>query len=351
MMRQDTLLQLLQHAGAAAVPSLLVLDEDVGQVPARPWPAAHALSKRHDLYTAARRLGWPCEFNDLAFDSLPDLSFRRALYRVSKEKRVVEHVLQSLWHLLPPEGELLLAGYKNEGIKTFARRAQQAWDCDVGLTRGEGQLHLYHFRKRGLAASALNDEDYHALRVIGDWQGRPVYSKPGIFAWDRFDAGSLFLLDYLPQFLQQTDCRRQTALDLGCGYGLLALALLAAGCAQVHATDNNAAALRACAHNLQQHAAAEQQTSVVAADCGDALTGRYDLLVCNPPFHQGFEIEQDLTGRFLQASRRLLTPGGRALFVVNSFIPLERKATGLYGTATRVADNGRFKLVVLEQRP
>jgi len=349
-MSSSALSQLLKHAGSEALPSLLVLDENAGQPPANPFPDALVLSNRSDICDAARRLHWLCDFNDFEFDALAATGRRRALYRLSKEKRVVEHVLQSLWHLLPLDGELLLAGYKNEGIKTFASRAQQAWDCEMHLGRGEGQLHLYHFHKRGLAATALNNDDYHALQVIGHWQGLPLSSKPGIFAWDRFDAGSLFLLDYLPQFLQQADCRRQTALDLGCGYGLLALALLAAGCSRVVATDNNAAALRACSHNLQQHAGTNQQISVVAADCGAAIDERCDLLLCNPPFHQGFEVELNLTERFLQASQRLLKRRGRALFVVNSFIPLERKAAGLFGTVSKVADNGRFKLVVLEHQ-
>src|SRR5690606_18123980 len=119
--------------------------------------------------------------------------------------------------------------------------------------RGHGNLHLYSFAKTAATAAALNAADYHALQVIGDWHGKPVYSKPGIFAWDRFDEGSSFLLEHLPAFLGQSACAGQQALDLGCGNGLLALALLEAGCAGVTATDNNAAAVTACEFNLRQH--------------------------------------------------------------------------------------------------
>lgn len=345
-MSDPTLLQLLQHRTDPTAPTLLVLDENAGALPPNTWADAQVLTNRIDICTSVRQLGWPCEFSDFHFEGIA-AGRQRALYRISKEKRIVEHVLQSLWALLSVGGELCCAGYKSEGIKTFAKRAAEAWQSEPVLERGHGNLHLYSFIKTDRAAEPLNAADYHALQHIGDWNGRPVYSKPGIFAWDRFDEGSRFLLEYLPTFLSESAVAR-AALDLGCGNGLLALALLDAGCEQVTATDNNAAAVAACAVNLQQHPRGAAGR-VVAADCGATLDPGFDLLVCNPPFHQGFGVEQDLTDRFLQATARLLTTRGRALFVVNSFIPLERKAAALFASAERVADNRRFKLVELRK--
>jgi 16S rRNA (guanine1207-N2)-methyltransferase len=345
-MSDTTLLQLIQHCAEPAAPVLLVLDENAGPLPPNPFADALVISNRSDIAEAARVLHWPCEFSDFRFDVPACAGRQRALYRISKEKRVVEHVLQSLWQLLPDGGELCCAGYKNEGIKTFAKRAAQAWQSAPVLTRGIGNLHLYTFRKTGRSHAALNPTDYHALQPIGAWHGHEVYSKPGIFAWDRFDEGSRFLLDYLPVFLQQHDCTAQQALDLGCGAGLLALALLEAGCAGVTATDNNAAALCACEFTLSRHPRAGH-ARVVAADCGAGIAAHFDIVLCNPPFHRGFGVDQDLTERFLAAARHLLAPGGRALFVVNSFIPLERKAAALFGQVQTVADERRYKLVEL----
>jgi 16S rRNA (guanine1207-N2)-methyltransferase len=122
--------------------------------------------------------------------------------------------------------------------------------------------------------------------------------------------------------------------------------LLQAGFGRVVATDNNAAAIEACSANLSA-LRGSSQTQVLASDCGADLEERFDLILCNPPFHQGFEVEQDLTDRFLAAARRLLKPRGRALFVVNSFIPLERKADGLFAGIQLLSDNHRFRVVAL----
>lgn len=343
-MTDRTLPQLLEHCLDSRQKALLVLDENAGELPKAQNGNMQVLSNRFDIVTAAASANWHCHFSDFNFDSLSGFIPRKIIYRISKEKRVVEHVLQSCWQLLEIGGEFYIAGYKNEGIKTFAKRAQDAWQCDMNLSRGDGQLHIYRFTKTGEDFSVLNAQNYRQLHEIAQWQDAAIFSKPGIFAWDRFDEGSLFLLQHLDQFLQLSDYRRQTALDLGCGNGLLAVALHKAGCHSLVATDNNAAALQACEFNFLHHAI---NGEVIAADVAASIKGRFDLIVCNPPFHQGFEVEQDLTDRFLRATQRLLSKHGRALYVVNAFIPLERKATPLFGQVQVVAKNKRFKLVQL----
>ena len=88
---------------------------------------------------------------------------------------------------------------------------------------------------------------------------------------------------------------------------------------------------------------------VIAANVGDQLEQHFDTILCNPPFHQGFAMDDDLGVRFLQASQRLLATAGHALFVVNTFIPLEHKAKAHFGQVDVVANNGSFKLVALSQ--
>jgi 16S rRNA (guanine1207-N2)-methyltransferase len=347
-MSDNTLQQLLEYVDSSEK-TLLVLDENASQLPSLQPASAQAtntrvLSNRLDITDNARAKHWQSQFSDFDFAALADFSPQQIIYRVSKEKRVVEHVLQSGWQLLDTGGEFYIAGYKNEGIKTFAKRAQDAWQCNVKLTRGNAHLHLYRFSKTGAEATFLSDDDYHALREIDRWRDLAIFSKPGIFAWDRFDEGSAFLLQHLDAFLQLTDHRRQNALDLGCGNGLLAVALHQAGCKRVVATDNNAAALRACEFNFSRHAI---NGEVIGTDVAAGIREQFDLVVCNPPFHQGFDVEQDLTTRFLQATQKLLTKRGRALFVVNSFISLEKKAEALFRQVQVVDNNKRFKLVQL----
>jgi 16S rRNA (guanine1207-N2)-methyltransferase len=344
-MRDAALFALLNRAGDG--PGLVVLDENhSAALPSPPSANWHALSNRIDVARAARAAGWNCDCNDFDFAATPLL--RQSLYRISKEKRVAEHVLQSLWDKLEIQGELLLAGYKQEGIKTLASRAAEAWHSAAELERGDGGLHLYRLGKTLAAPARLMDADYHALRLVGEWEGLGLWSKHGIFAWDRIDDGSRLLLEQLPKVLAGRDAAAMSALDLGCGYGLLALALGRNGMARVLATDNNAAAVRAATHNLQQHRPTGS-FEVILDDCAGTLNERVDLILCNPPFHQGFAVEGTLTDRFLAAAKRLLRPNGQALFVVNAFIPLERKAVEFFAEVTTLANDRRFKVLRLSQ--
>ncbi|MDR0781822.1 MAG: methyltransferase [Pseudomonadales bacterium] len=349
-MRDAALTALLDAASAG--PGLIVLDENQSTgLPPPPSPHWRALCNRSDVAQAAQAAGWHCECNDFDFSATPPL--RQGLYRLSKEKRVAEHVLQALWDKLEIAGELLLSGYKQEGVKTLASRAAAAWGSTAELTRGEGHLHLYRLRKTTETAARLTHSDYHALHLIGEWEGLLLWSKHGIFAWDRIDDGSRLLLEHLPSALAhrhagQRDAAALSALDLGCGYGLLALALGKQGIGRVLATDNNAAAVHVTAHNLAQYAL-PGSFQVILDDCASSLNERVDLLVCNPPFHQGFAVEGALTDRFLAAAGRLIKPKGQALFVVNAFIPLERKAAEVFSEVKTLANNRRFKVLHLSQ--
>jgi 16S rRNA (guanine1207-N2)-methyltransferase len=109
-------------------------------------------------------------------------------------------------------------------------------------------------------------------------------------------------------------------------------------------TDNNAAAILAASHNCKTHSLTAE---IVAADAGNTLEASFDLILCNPPFHQGFNIDGDLTDKFLASAQRLLKHDGCALFVVNQFIPLERKAQNLFRRIELLTQEQGFKVIRL----
>ena len=135
-------------------------------------------------------------------------------------------------------------------------------------------------------------------------------------------------------------------LDLGCGYGYIALCASQFGFNHIVTTDNNAAAISAVEENLKSLQEIEWQ--VIAADGGDAIEQQFDTILCNPPFHSGFSIDDQLGIKFLSQTKRLLKRSGRALFVVNGFIPLEHKAKAYFEQVEVLANNGSFKLISMK---
>ena len=127
----------------------------------------------------------------------------------------------------------------------------------------------------------------------------------GVFSPARLDPGTRLLLDTAPP-----PPAAGNLLDLGCGYGPLALVLAArAPGAAVWATDVNTRALALCARN----AAAAGLPGVRCLPPGDpALPASYELIWSNPPIRIGKAALHDLLATWLGR----LAPDGTAYLVV-----------------------------------
>ncbi len=346
-----TALDLLRAELARPVPGTLwFADENIPAATWPPSPSVEVIGNRFDLIRGLRDQGWPAHFSDFDLSAWPDGSISRILYRVSKEKPVVHHLINEAARLLAVGGELILIGDKGEGIKTYSRKAQQRLGGDREESR-HGSIWQARLSRGSDIDAPLDDKEYPRLRPLDGSDGHIYQTKPGQFGWNKIDRGSAFLIEQLPAMLECPLPLEGRVLDLGCGFGYLALNACAPDCA-LTCTDNNAAALIAVRANLvaRGFSAAE----VVASDAGDTLEGPFATILCNPPFHAGFGVEGDLTDRFLEQTRRLLAPDGVACFVVNLHIPLERKAQGRFARIDCHADNGHFKLIRLRdpiQRP
>lgn len=292
--------------------------------------AGDLLSNRWDIAKMAEGRVARSYFNDFHFEEL-ERRYRRIVYPVSKEKAIVHHIINRTPDVLTEGGELILLGSKQSGIKTYAARAAQRFAGGKNLQKHGANYSSTNVHSGETATGTLlDDQDYFRLRQLSALNG--LYSKPGLFGWDKIDTGSALLTQQFERYPPADNAR---VVDLGCGYGYLCARLSTLGNYHFTATDNNATALLACAKNFQNLGL---QGVVLPSNAGGELEpGIADYLICNPPFHQGFQVEGDLTGRFLEQSAQLLKPGGQALFVVNEFIPLGKKAEGRFAGVEMIA--------------
>ncbi len=300
-------------------------DEDAPDV--APRDGLRAFTWRLDVADALRSRGIPTEFAAPP----PTGSADRFVVRMAKEKALARGALDAAADALAPGGELVLLGAKDEGVVSLAKAASRAWGA--AEVERDGPWRRFSWRRPAErpdvgAESLLPTPTYDAFGVS-------VHAAPGVFSWKRLDPGTERLLAWAEGALAPGGAW----LDLGCGSGLLAAWLADHGAARVVATDSSALALRAAEATLAGRGA------VVASDAGDGIEERFDGVLCNPPFHQGFDHARALTGRFVRGARRVLRPGGRAIFVVNAFVPLEREASGVFGSAQAVSDDGRYRVV------
>jgi 16S rRNA (guanine1207-N2)-methyltransferase len=132
-------------------------------------------------------------------------------------------------------------------------------------------------------------------------------SSSGVFSADRLDPGTSILLRKAPLPGPHTS---GDLLDLGCGYGPIAVALaLCAPQATVHAIDVNRRALELTRANA---ASAGAGNVVVAEPDQVAAAVRFAQIWSNPPIRVGKEELHELLRTWLPR----LAPGGTAWLVV-----------------------------------
>lgn len=170
-------------------------------------------------------------------------------------------------------------------------------------------------------------------------------SRVGLFAWDRVDSASALLAAHLP-----ADLSGRVA-DLGAGYGYLSTQLLAhcAGITAIDLYEAEARALEPARLNLEQ---AQRESGRVVPfslhwhDVTHGLSQRYDVIVSNPPFHQGRADLPELGRAFIQTAANALLPHGRLWLVANRHLPYEATLAARFNEVRTVVVEEGFKVIV-----
>lgn len=164
--------------------------------------------------------------------------------------------------------------------------------------------------------------------------GLEAWSQPGIFAWDRIDAGSALLAQHLPAL-------KGEGVDLGCGYGALAtVALRSSTVTKLKLVDIDRRAIRAARQNIEDPRAKVWWADVRTLDA----QGDKDFVISNPPFHDGGAEDRRLGQAFIRKAAELLKKGGLAWIVANRHLPYEAELNAAFRRVRLVADAGGYKL-------
>jgi 16S rRNA (guanine1207-N2)-methyltransferase len=166
-----------------------------------------------------------------------------------------------------------------------------------------------------------------------------LISQPGVFSWDRPDPGSVLLAGHLDRLAGH-------GADLGCGVGVLALAVLAdPAVTALTLVDLDRRALDAARRNV-----ADPRAQFLQADLREPTPSLTDLdfVVMNPPFHDGGEEDRGLGQSFIQRAAAVLRRGGVLRLVANIGLPYEATLAGAFDQMRRLEQGGGYK--VLEAR-
>jgi 16S rRNA (guanine1207-N2)-methyltransferase len=271
-------------------------------------------------------------------------AFDIATIVVPNDRKLTRRWLVEAYAVLKQGGELYIAGANDHGIrsaigdaealfgnanvlgykhgnrvaqarKTASVKHSPAWAGEAGIAPGtwyefEAQMHGHTFQLRSL---------------------------PGVFAYDRVDAGTALLLDVL------AIPAGAHVLDVGCGYGIIGLAAARLGAAQVELVDVNLLAVAAASENIIHNRIAQARAFASDGVPADAAR-RYDLVVSNPPFHVGKSVDGDIARAFIERAQHALEPHGQLILVANQFLRYDQVLRAAFEQVACLASNRGYRV-------
>lgn len=178
--------------------------------------------------------------------------------------------------------------------------------------------------------------------------GLRVCAHGGVFAGTRVDIGTRFLLSVLGEAKPDA----ASAIDLGCGTGVLAAALaMARPYVTVLATDQSAAAVASARATMEANGVADRVQVIRDEGLAGQPDASTELILLNPPFHVGATVHAGLAARLFEDVARVLAPGGELWTVFNSHLGYRPALTRIVGPTRQVARNAKFTVTVSTRLP
>jgi 16S rRNA G1207 methylase RsmC len=246
---------------------------------------------------------------------LPTASVKEAWWRPATDLGLarLEAELAGWGRALHPDGVVWAVWHKDQGGKRAERLAATRFARVDVVTRSAG------WRVVALRGPRL---DAPAPEPWVRWEGPDgaTRSVVGTFSASGLDPGTELLLAAL-EAAGGERLAGARVLDLGCGTGVLARRAQTRGAAEVHALDDDLAAVRSTRAALAGRPASVHWSDLAAQVPAVRVL---DVVLMNPPFHVGRQVVGALSRAFVAAGLAALRPGGQLWLVANVALPYER---------------------------
>ncbi|MGY0219234.1 methyltransferase [Endozoicomonadaceae bacterium StTr2] len=256
-----------------------------------------------------------------------------AIVFLQKSKPRTDMLLQQALQGLNESGRLLLVGANKAGIKSWGKRIEKL----VGsVEKVDSARHCVLFAAdRPDEVAAFDIEQWFEVNQL-EQADLEVHSLPGVFSHGRLDVGTRLLLGTMETRI------KGHVLDFGCGAGVVAAAVgKKYPNTKLTMVDISELALESSRRTL---AANGVEGQVQASDGLGNIKGRFDLIISNPPFHEGISTRYDTTENFIRASRRFLKPRGEFRIVANNFLQYPAIIKEVYGHCEVLASGDGFNV-------
>lgn len=247
----------------------------------------------------------------------------------------LEYLLQTACRCLSDGGKVLIPGMVKH-ISTGHIKLINSAFSDVNPGRAQKKARVIECRhpNRLIPQKRLGySVDFLTNKVLG---------FPGCYGAKALDAGARVVLEHL----NEMNIHGPT-LDMGCGNGILSLALLnSAPNISITLVDEHRAALRSAKYNVQQNFPSADAQFVHSNGTNCLKDKEFDLIVCNPPFHQENTVTERISEKLFKDFSASLSHTGECWIIANRHLDYYKKLNALFTSVRTVSNNPKFVLYV-----
>ncbi|MGM0564786.1 MAG: methyltransferase [Pseudomonadota bacterium] len=315
-----------------------------------------------------------------------DKGWEKVLIRVPRNLALLEDQLATLRPHLAPGAQITAAGMVKH-LPHGAKDLLEQWIGPCDLSRAVRKARLIHCRFDPDLPISTNP--WPKSFEIPEFDLK-LSCHANVFAGDRLDIGARFLMEQFGRLPQA-----KHIVDLGCGSGVLGiLARRQRPDAEMSFIDESSMAVASARVNFQTNIGDDKNARFIAdyelsahhcgsttkqpsrtvrqiassavpprddntghcerseAICQNRLEDRRaaeaahddtpDLILCNPPFHQGNTVSEHIGRQMIQQSKDALKPGGELWLVFNRHLDYPKLLRRLFGHTEVIAQNNKF---------
>lgn len=260
-----------------------------------------------------------------------------ALIRIPKNMSYFEDMLAHLSQHLHPSTQVI-CGYmvKYQTKTSFDLLEKYIGKTHTSLAQKKSRL---IFAK--LERTQVNSP--YPLNVSIEGFEKPFLNHSNLFSREKLDIGTRFFLSHLPEG------NYKRILDLGCANGIIGIAAKSLNpSSEIIFSDESQMAIQSAMANYGKYFSPKTSGEAKFSwnhCCENQDPYSVDLVLCNPPFHQGNTISDFTALEMFRDAHRALKTGGTLRVIGNSHLKYQVTLKKLFGNSETVAKNSKFTII------
>ncbi len=176
---------------------------------------------------------------------------------------------------------------------------------------------------------------------LNSFAGIDLISHANVFGRDKLDPGADFFLQHIKALPQA-----KSVADLCCGSGILGLKYTLNN-PKCHMSffDESFMAVESARMSWHKNSLPGTADFYWEDGLGEMKSDKYDLILCNPPFHEQFTVGDHIAKRLFKDAQQQLAANGQLIVVGNRHLSYHLTLKKYFNKVEQIAANGKFVLL------